>query len=719
MQKSASRITIKIFILFSVIILSSFTLFKFVFDKNDVIVGLLFDSLKQTHYSPQELDDSFSEKVFDLYINNAFNKQFLLQEDIDELSRFRHDIDDQIATQRHDFYKATQEIVNRRIKEKEEWSKEILDQPLDYSIQEEYETDYKKMTYAKTNDDLKAQWRKMLKYRVLFRLDDMLNKIEKADSTGTGKKTKPAGSKELNTDNAEQVIAGSKLFDSLETEARKKILKEQEDWFKRLNKITPRDRFSEFANAFTGVYDPHTQYFGPKAKKRFDQGMSGQFEGIGARLQQKDGVLKVSEIIVGSPSYKQGELKAGDDIIKVAQGGGEPVDITNMDMEDAIDLIKGKKGTEVRLTVKKSDNSIKVIPITRDIIEIEETFAKSALINNKTKQGYIYLPSFYTNFNRADPSSARFCSKDMRKEIEKLKKQNIKGLIIDLRDNGGGSLQEVVEMAGLFFPKGPVVQVKGKSNMPFTIMEDRNPDVVWDGPLTILINHFSASASEILAAAMQDYKRGVILGTNSFGKGTVQSFLNLDDFLLKQFDTIKPIGSVKITQQKFYRINGGATQLKGVTPDIVLPDPYALIDLGEKELENPMPWDEISKANYTEYNTINYSKIIKNSSKRVAASETFSLIDEQAKEIKLKKDDTKYKLELTTFRTEQKQHRDQNKKYEDLRKEIKGFDVKLLDEDKLKLASDTSRLNREIKWTQTVNKDVYIHEASNVLNDMN
>lgn len=721
MLKSPIKLTKKLLILVSVVVLSSFTLLKFVFDKNDVIVGLLFDSLKQAHYSPQKLDDAFSEKVFDLYINNGFNKQFLLQSDIDELSKYRLDIDDEIATQRHDFYTATQEIVNKRIKEKEDWSREILSQPLNYKIDEEYEADAKKMVYAKSNEELKKEWAKMLKYRVLFRLDEMLTKAEKKDSALHASSKKVAqvnGNVVLPNDAPLPSIESGKLFDSLETEARRKTLKEQEDWFKRLNKITARDRFSEFANAFTGVYDPHTQYFAPKDKKKFDQGMSGQFEGIGARLSQKDGVLKVSEIIVGSPSHKQGELKQGDDILKVAQGAAEPVDITNMDMEDAIELIKGRKGTEVRLTVKKSDNTQKVIPIIRDVIEMEETFAKSAVLENKGKLGYIYLPAFYTNFNRQDPKLARYCSQDMRKEIEKLKKQNVKGLVVDLRDNGGGSLQEVVEMAGLFFPKGPVVQVKGKSNVPLNIMEDRNPDVAWDGPLTILINHNSASASEILAAAIQDYKRGVVIGTTSFGKGTVQSFLNLDDFLLKQFDTIKPIGSVKITQQKFYRINGGATQLKGVTPDIILPDPYAFIDLGEKEYDNPMPWDEITRANYTEFDIINYPKVIKNSHKRVSTSSQFGLIELQAKEVKLKKDDTKYNLNLAVFRAEQKQLRDQNKKYEDLRKEIKGFEASLLDEDKLRLASDTARLNRETKWVKNVSKDLYIYEAANVLNDM-
>lgn len=690
------RINKKVFLIFSTILLFSFTLYKYAFDRNEVIFGLLFDSIKQLHYSPTKLDDAFSEKVFDLYINTDFNKKFLMQSDVAQLSKYMLEIDDQINNQRQDFFKLNQELVKKRIKEKENWSKEILAKPLNYKVDEEYEADSKKSAYAANSDALRKEWEKMLKYQVLYRIDDALTKQE----TALEKK-----------DTSVKVLS----FDSIEVDARRKTLKSQEDWFKRLSKINSKDRFSEYANAITGVFDPHTQYFAPKEKKRFDQGMSGQFEGIGARLMQKDGILRVSEIIVGSPSYKQGELKAGDDILKVAQGSAEPVDITNMDMEDAIELIKGKKGTEVRLTVKKSDNSIKVIPITRDVIEIEETYAKSALLDNKNKIGYIYLPTFYTDFTK---NGAHHCSQDMRKEIEKLKKQSIKGLIIDLRDNGGGSLQEVVEMAGLFITKGPVVQVKGKNNVPLNIMEDRNSDVVWDGPLTIMINHSSASASEILAAAMQDYKRGVIVGTPSFGKGTVQSFVELDYYLLPQFDTIKPIGSVKITQQKFYRINGGATQLRGVTPDVLLPDPYEFIELGEKELDNPMQWDEITKANYTEFNTINYPMVVKNSQKRVKSSPQFNLIEQQAKEIKAKKDDTKYSLNLEKFRAEQKLLRDQNKKYEDLRKEIKGFDAVLLNEDKTRMANDTSRLGRETRWAKNVAKDLYIYEASNVLNDL-
>lgn len=696
MSNTLVKFTRKSFIILSVLVLSSFAVVKYVFDKNDIIFELLFSSLNQSHYSPLKIDDAFSAKAYEAYLDDIdYNKKFLLQSDVDELSKYKLQIDDQLLSQKHDFYQRSSEIIDKRVKERAGWSAEILSKPLNYTLEEEYETDHKKISYAKTDAELRKEWEKMLKNQVLFRLDEMLQKQEKA--------------KEKN-DTTVKILS----FDSLEVDARRKTLKANEDWFKRLNKITPRERFAQFANAITGIYDPHTEYFAPKEKKKFDQMMSGQFEGIGARLQQKDGILKVSEVIVGSPSYKQGELKQGDDILKVAQGAGEPVDVTNMDIEDAIDHIKGKKGTEVRLTVKKADNSIKVIPIIRDIVEIEETFAKSALLDNKNKIGYIYLPSFYTPFGR---NGTHHCAGDVRKEIEKLKKQNVKGIILDVRDNGGGSLQEVVEMAGLFFPRGPVVQVKGKSAQ--SVLEDKNPDVAWDGPLTIMINHNSASASEILAAAIQDYKRGIIVGTPSFGKGTVQSFVDLDIYLQPPFDTIKPIGQVKITGQKFYRINGGATQLKGVTPDILLPDPYALIDRGEKELDNPMPWDEITRAEYKEFSQINYSNITKKSKSRVEKSQQFDLIEQQAKEVKVKSEDTRYSLNLDKFRTEQKQLREQNKKYEELRKEIKGFDASVLDEDKQRFATDTVRVNRENKWAKAVSKDPYIYEASNIINDLN
>ena len=685
---------IKPVLLFIVISLSSFTLYQF--GKNQLLLEMLMSALDQAHYSPLKIDDEFSEKAFTLYLKRLdTNKKFLLKEDVDALAQYKQRIDDEIQNGNLDFYNLSIKLIAQRIKEKENWSKEILSKPLDYSVDEEYQTDGEKTNYATSISELKMEWVKMLKYQVLTRLDESLTNQEKA------KEKKDS-------------VFTEKSFDSLEVDARRKTLKANEDWFKRLSKITSKDRYSAYLNTITGLYDPHTEYFAPKDKKKFDQSMSGQFEGIGARLQAKDGILKVSEIIVGSPSFKQGELKAGDEIHKVAQGMNEPVDITNMDMDDAIDLIKGKKGTEVRLTVKKPDATFQVIAIIRDVIEMEETYAKSAILTNKKKLGYIYLPMFYADFTR---NGAHRCSDDIRKEVEKLKKENVEGIILDLRDNGGGSLQEVVEMAGLFIPKGPMVQVKGKMGDP-TIMENKYSKVVWEGPLAVLVNHGSASASEILAAAIQDYKRGIIIGTQSYGKGTVQSFLDLDQYVLPQFDSMRPLGSVKITMQKFYRVNGGATQLKGVMPDVSLPDPYAFLEVGEKDMDYPMPWDEISKATYQEFRTINHDKLKKASNERVKQSAAFKLIDAEAKELKAKKDDTKYNLKLDKYRAELKEWREQNKKYDGLKQDIKGFNASLMLFDKQRIEADTSKLNREIKWTKNISKDNYIFEASNVLNDM-
>jgi carboxyl-terminal processing protease len=683
-----------------VIALSSFTALKFVLDKNQVIVDVLIPGLKQLHYSPVEINDEFSEKAYNLYLKNIDrNKLFMLQSDVDQLAKYRKDVDNQINEGHFELYKTSVDILNKRIKEKEAWYKELLSKPFDYSVDEEYETDFKKTKYCASEAELKNEWRKLLKYQTLSRIDDALNRQEKA--------------KEKN-DTAVKI----RTYDSIEVDARRKTLKANNDYFKYLNKMSSKERFGMFLNSITGTYDPHTEYFAPKDRKKFNESMSGGFEGIGARLESKDGILRVKEVMMGSPSFKQGELKSGDEIHKVAQGAAEPTDITTMDMDDAIDLIKGKKGSEVRLTVKKPDGTFKVIPIIRDVIPLEEALARSALLTNgKSKIGYIFLLNFYTNFDhKIDPKDIHKCATDVKNEIEKLKKYNIDGLILDIRDNGGGSLQEVVDMAGLFIEKGPIVQQRGRNNMT-SVLEDRDTSVTWRGPLSIMINRNSASASEILAAAVQDYKRGVIVGTNSFGKGTVQSFLELDPYVLPQFDTMKPLGSVKITMQKFYRINGGATQLKGVTPDVSFPDPYEFIDYGEKEMDYPMAWDEMEKANYTPFNILNYDAIRKNSIARQKANASFKLIEAQAKEYKAKRDDSKYNLSMEKYRTEQKTLRDQNKKYEDFKKDIKDFTAELLPEDKNSMKADTARLGREERWAKSLAKDVYVHETSNILMD--
>ncbi len=671
---------------------------KYSFDKNQIILDTVMSSITNNHYSPKALDDNFSNKFFDLYIKMLDrSKIYLMQADVENLSRYKNKVDDQLKNETFELFDLSYEIISRRISEKENWYKEILSQKLNYKSNEEYQTDGDKVAFAKNEAELKNRWKQYLQYLTLARLNESLDAQDKIK----GKK---------------DTIAPILPFDTLEAQARTKVMKSMSDYFKRIKKInSKKDRYAQYVNMVATMFDPHTEFFPPREKKRFDQTLSGQLEGIGARLQQKDEFIKITELVVGGPAYKEGQLKAGDLILKVGQASAEPVDIVGMDIDDAIDLIKGKKGTEVRLTVKKTDGSIRQINLIRDIILLDETFAHSAIIQNQnSKTGYIKLPSFYSDFTR---NNAHHCTDDMRKEIQKLKALNVEGIIIDLRDNGGGSLSEVVDLSGLFIKYGPIVQVRNRESKIEEQM-DRDPSQLYDGPLVILINRNSASASEIMAAALQDYKRAVIIGTQSFGKGTVQNFIELDRFLLPQFDSIKPLGSLKITISKFYRINGGTTQLRGVTPDITLPDAWFYIESGEKELDNPMPWDEIQKASYSSLNTIQYDKIKKSSQERVGISAEFKLLEEEAKLIKSRKDDTQYSLDLQKYLTESKKFKDENKKFESLKNDLKNFKPTLLPEDLKLLAADTNKLNREKKWADGLKKDVYLQEACFVISDL-
>jgi len=682
------------------IALLSFSIVNFSFDKNQIILDIVMNGLGQAHYNPQKIDDNFSVKFFDLYMKRIdHDKIWFMQGDIDNMAKYKTKVDDQINAETFELFNLSNELKTKRLLEKEAWYKDILSKPFDYKTTEEYETDGEKAIFAKGEAELKDKWRKSLQYQTVARLNDLLVAQEKIKEVKAKRDT----------------TAVIKPFDSLEIEARAKVLKSTNDYFKRVKKLTKKDRYAEYLNTITAMYDPHTEFFAPKEKKMFDQSMSGQLEGIGARLQQKDDYIKVSELVVGGPAYKQGDLKADDIIMKVAQGNNEPIDIVGMEIDDAIDLIKGKKGTEVRLTIKKPDGSSKIIALIRDIIPLDETFAHSAIIQKeKNKVGYIMLPTFYSAFTA---NGTHHCSQDIKNEVLKLKNENVDGIILDLRNNGGGSLQEVVDMAGLFIKQGPIVQVRKKGGETDQL-NDKNPDQIYDGPLVVMINRNSASASEIMAAAMQDYKRAVIMGTQSFGKGTVQNFLDLDNYLLQQFDSLKPLGSVKVTIQKFYRVNGGATQLKGVTPDITLPDPYFYIETGEKELDNPMAWDEMAKATYVPFDNIKYEKLKKTSTARVEKNKEFILVNEEAKEFKAKKDDSKYSLNLDKYMAEAKKYKDDNKKYEALRKDISGVDVSLMNIDIQRLSTDTTKLNREKKWALNLKKDFYLDEASNVIKDM-
>lgn len=665
--------------------------------KNEILLRVLMQGLNTAHFEPEKLDDAFSKKVYDLYLKRLdFNKKFLLQSDIDKLNKYQTQLDEQVQNGSYEFLDASTRIFVARSKESQDLYKEILAKPFDFETEESTELDPDKLKFPQDKAAQREAWRKYLKYQTLVQMAEL---VEMQDKAKENKENKTA----------------VKSLTELEAEARKKVLKTYDDMFRRMSQFDRNDSVSAYVNAIANSFDPHTEYFPPKDKANFDIQMTGRLEGIGATLSERDGQIKVAEIVPGSASYRQGELKAGDVIMKVAQGKEEPVSVEGMRLDNAVSLVRGKKGTEVRLTVKKPDGSIKVISIIRDIVIIEETYAQSALIKADKPVGYIKLPGFYADF---DNKGGRNSADDVRKEIEKLKKQNIQGLILDLRNNGGGSLQDAVTMAGLFIERGPVVQVETSGAQP-TILEDRDPQVQFDGPLVVLVNQFSASASEILAAAVQDYKRGVVVGSAStFGKGTVQQVFNLDNVLPSEFNSLKPFGSLKLTTQKFYRVNGGATQLRGVAPDILLPDMYSFVEQGEKDQDYPLPWDEIKPVRYQPWpNQPNISKLKTNSNARVAGNANFKMVTELAQKMKKQSDNTNRSLKMSTFLAENKQSKADAKRYEEVEKGSTPMAIESLKVDLDKLGADTTKQAVAKTFIKNLKKDIYLTEATNIIKD--
>ena len=675
--------------------------------RNEVLIDIVSQGLLRNHFSDVQLDDDFSTRVFGIYLQDMdFNKRFFYQSDVDELNFFKTKIDDEIQNRKHALVDKSVEILSKRIEEIRVMYQEILDKPFDFTVDEDFEADPEKRDFPSTQEEMKEVWRKMLKYQTLARLDTKLKQ----------QKTKEENKDEAQEENKDSIVE-PKSFEQLEAECRKSVLKQTNDYFHQFDQLEWDDQRSIYLNAITSSFDPHTNFLPPKDKENFDIGMTGQFEGIGATLTSKDGFITVTQIVPGSASSKQGDLEEEDKILKVAQGEEEPVDIVDMRLDKAVELIRGPKDSEVRLTVQKIDGSVVVIPIIRDVVILEETYAKSVIIDDKNKIGYIKLPKFYADFNH---NGGRNCAEDMEKEVEKLKAENVNGIIIDLRNNGGGSLQDVVKIAGLFIEKGPVVQVKARNLDPF-IFDDTDPTIQYKGPLAILVNPFSASASEILAAAMQDYNRAVIIGSSStYGKGTVQKIIDFDQILPPNMADLKPLGAMKVTMQKFYRINGSTTQLQGVISDIILPDNYAYLDIGEKDMEYPLPCDSIPSASYASWNkswSKTVDKLRDKSSKRVSGNEVFSGIEENAIRLRDRKNETNISLNLEKFTALNESLQAESKKYKDLLKTPQNLKIATLKADFVETDKDSLSVSKE-KWQKDLKKDVYLFEAVKIMNDL-
>lgn len=664
-------------------------------EKDKLLLELLTFVLEKGHYSPVEINDDFSKKVYKKYLDNIDpTKRFFIQSDIDEFSKYETSIDDMIKNKDLTFFNLTNARLLKRMSESREIYEDVLSKPFDFTAKESINVDYEKLPFSKNKSELMDRWRKQLKLSALSSITDK-------EQLEEDKKKK---------DNAYEM----KSFDVIEKEVRENSLKSLNEYFDFIEKELERDDwFAIFLNSIVERFDPHTFYFSPDDKEKFDVSMSGTFQGIGARLQKKESGVEVSELISGGPAWRGKELEAGDLILKVAQGKEEPLDIAGMRLDDVVKKIKGPKGTEVRLTVKKVDGTIKVISIIRDEVETEETFAKSSIVvKDGKKYGIIYLPKFYISFENKENRDA---FKDVAAEIEKLKAQNIDGLVMDLRDNGGGSLETVVKMVGLFIPDGPIVQVKAPGRNP-EILPDPDKKVQYDGPLVVMINNFSASASEIFAAAIQDYKRGIVVGSkHSYGKGTVQNVIDLNQFI--RGNSYGDLGALKTTIQKFYRINGGSTQREGVKSDIVFPDRFSYLDMGERDEESALPWDKIEPAKYQPLN-VNFDNIIANSKKRIAANPTFNLIDENAKWIFERKDENDFSLNLNDFKREIAAADVKIKKFKAISDYNNKYTFTSLPDEVALFEKDTLLKQKRERWHEDLQKDVYMEETLNIISDM-
>jgi len=682
-------------------------------EKEALLMELLTYVIKNGHYAPSEINNEFSAKVYKEYIKAIDpNKRFLLQTDIDELNQYEFLIDDFILARRFDLFDKSYQILQKRMKESQAIYKEILSQPFDFNVKEEINTDFDKMPFAKDEAALKERWRKQLKLNVLSNIEDKIKLQEGQDVEEESFEEPNEEIKITEKKTVKKEPVEKKSMQELEKEARESTLKSLNEYFEAIEEISRTEWLSIYINSILEQFDPHTSYFAPEDKEKFDVSMSGSMEGIGAQLRKKNDYTEITEIIPGGPAWKGKELENGDVIMKVAQGNEEPVDIAGMRLENVVKMIKGKKNTEVRLTVKKVDGTIKVISIMRDKFELEETYAKSVIIDTKDgKYGMIQLPKFYIDFETKDNRNA---FTDVAKEIEYLKQQNVKGIIMDLRNNGGGSLQTVVDMVGLFIEQGPVVQVKSQKGAR-NVLFDKDQKVQWDGPLVVLINNYSASASEIFAAAIQDYNRGLILGSkHSFGKGTVQNMFDLNSLL--KLDNVD-LGAIKFTSQKFYRVNGGSTQLKGVESDIVLPDRFSHIDTGERDRENAMPWDKIEKANYKPLAN-NFKKVIENSNKRVLNNSQFRLINENAQWISQRKDENVFSLNYDDFTKKSKEIEEKAKKFKALKDYKNSLKFTSLPYEEALFANDSILKRKRDRWHEGLNNDVYVEEAVNVLQEI-
>jgi len=687
--------------------------------RKDKMLGILIkNALENYHYKSMVINDEVSKKAFDEYVKRVdYGKQFLLKSDIAKLEKFRQQMDDQLSNGNHTLINLTQEILDKRVKQADAFRAEYFKKQFDFAKKEELELDPEKRKWNTSEKQMKEHWRKIFKNYTLTRYLAIRDE-QKEDEED--KKDKKKDKKKVE----------KKLTDSeMRKKAHEKVNKKYKKIFKRLNERDHVDYMESFVNALANIYDPHTVYMPPKRKEDFDIDISGSLEGIGAVLQEDGDYIKVVRIVAGGAAWRAKELEVDDVILLVKDEfkAKEGVDLVGMGVDEAVRYIRGKKGTIVKLTVKKSDGSRKTIAITRDKIKIAASYSKSSVITHKKlglKVGYITVPKFYRDFG----GGGRNCTDDVRRELVELKKQNVDAVILDLRNNGGGALEDARQMSGLFIKTGPIVQIKDH-RQKIDVLRDNDSTVVYDGPLVVMTNRYSASASEILAGAMQDYGRAVVVGGEySHGKGTVQAVLDLNRNPIAAMFGEAGMGALKVTIQKFYRVTGASTQYKGVTPDIILPDPMGYTKNREKDLEYSLKWDKVKALNYTPWKkgSFDLALLKKRSQKRIKDSKRYQMIQKSVDYLTQRREDTLVSLHLDTVLKEDEENAKMTKqlKLEDENKEILvsnfekslrgNIDIKKEDEEHWK--EDFKKSKEE--WVKQLRTDAGLEEALFIIDDM-
>lgn len=675
-------------------------------EKMSTIMISVKNTLSYLHYSPKPINDAYSQEVYKQYFEMVDNsKRYFLQSDMNEFAQHQTKLDDYLNQGDLRFYKLTIDRLYERVDQIDKITQEIFKKPINLNEDETLLLEPKKKNNPVNQAELAAEWRKYIKYNILQEMESLTakeeNQKEKKDSVQKFN-LKDTIKLEILTPEAKRIKATAEVKDLVT------------DTFRRFKKRNKMDWFTVYMNAYTGVFDPHTSYFSPKNKEDFDTQFKGKIIGIGAIIQEKKGFLYLGELTIGAPAWKSKQLAKGDKILKVRSSPKEDaVNVVGMLVDEAVRLIRGKEGTKVVLTVEKEDKTIKEVTMTREEVAIEDTFARSIIVNaaDGKKHGFIYLPSFNADFEN---EKGRNASDDIKNELLKLKTQNIEGVVLDLRNNGGGSLTEVGDIMGLFMNAGPYVQVKD-GNGKIQTLSNKSNSPVWTGPLVIMQNELSASASEILAGAMQDYGRGVVIGSpQSFGKGTVQTFVDLNRFL----NTTDDFGSLKLTIQKFYRISGESTQRKGIQSDIQMKDFFTYAEIGERYDDYALAWDKIPPVKYQPVNYFSVMALQKGIEARLKDNKTYQLMQESAQwKEKLDKEET-ISLNQQKFNEVMTTRKAQIKKFKNLRNFNNNLKFSLNPDEAVREKKDEAFAKKTENWTKNLERDLYLQEAVHVISEM-